>query len=175
MGLTFTACGTTTLKTIRWATGCVLMIARSPRGCGKKAALIRMVTLAAAKCGTQAVHVGGAAVGPLQAAIIDAVCHGSTKRSPSLVFVLCSHGEDIDPERVFVAEKLILLRRVMAEGPSIRAVVNEFISMSSSFGFVVSFTQPGISTNFYRRRRRAIPRDTNGKAVILSLVLWRYC
>ena len=111
------------------------MVGRLPIPYKQRANLIRASVLSAAKYGTQAVHVGGASLGALTTAIMDAIAPTTTRRNACRVFECNSHGMDVDPDIVFGIEKLVLLRRVMAKDSELLEVVTDIGRLYTDIGY----------------------------------------
>ena len=79
---------------------------------------------------------GNASYCALRAAVVDAIGPKTTKRCPCRTFELNSHGEDLDPEIVFIIEKFILCRRVLAKDPELVKAVNGILELYNDFGYV---------------------------------------
>ena len=75
--------------------------------------------------GAQVVHVGGASLCALTAAIVDAIAPVTTKRSACRTLGPNSHGTDVDPEVVIDIEKFVLLRRVLSPDAELKEVVTD--------------------------------------------------
>ena len=134
LNLTFTRCGQTANKRILWAVKIYKVISRLPVSYAHRANLIRAKVRSAAKYGTQAACVGGASLGALTTAIMDAICPNTTRRNACRVFELNFHGADVDPDIVFGIEKFVLLRRVLAKDPELKTVVKDIGDIYTDFG-----------------------------------------
>jgi len=119
--------GTTINERIDETIATIQKIARMPFGIKIKATLIRMSGFPKALYGIEAAPCTEAKLDKLRTAIVDTIGPNSTLRSPEMVFLAATDGDDLDPIAQVASLRLTAMRRFLAIYPNLKHQAGELL------------------------------------------------
>ena len=125
LNMTMRVNSSTTTNRIKQATGSVKALRWLPLTTDEKASIIRTHILPKALYGAEIAHIPDQHMRALQTAILDIVAPNSTRRNPSMAFLTCSAGTDLDPEVALYVRRVKLFRRAVWKHPHLRDIASE--------------------------------------------------
>ena len=120
LSLNLAMIGTTINQRIEGATNTVEKIARLPFTTKVKATLIRMAAFAKAFYGIEAAPCTTTRLSKLRTAVINAIGPNNLLRSPAMVFIAATDGDDLDPVAQVAFLRLTTMRRLLAWYPNLK-------------------------------------------------------